>query len=244
MTLMKPDSIFQRIKKVRIADTVVDQIISLVEEGQLKPGDQLPSERELVNEFQVARPSIREALRILEYQGVIEVRPGKGAFVVGLGNGQANDEQRVQHWFREHAGEVLDILEVRANLEILAVGLAATKATTEQLDEIQAVVDEAQEAAAEGLVDELVRLDREFHQKIASASGNSLLASLIEMLIDSMVNPRRSLMRLRARVRSSWNDHTAILEALRAHNADEAVAAMERHIVQVRSNIIALRDSS
>ena len=241
---MKSEAIFQRIKKVRVADTVVDQIITLIEDGVLKPGDQLPSERELVSQFQVARPSIREALRILEFQRVIEVRPGRGAFVVGLNNGLASDEERVQHWFHEHAPEVLDILEVRASIEILAARMAAEKASPELIADIQETVQQAEQVFSDGNSDELVRLDRKFHLSVASASGNALIGALIEMLIDAMVNPRRSLMRLRSHASGSWADHNAILEAIRAHNPDRAEKAMMVHLNHVRANVIALSDGS
>jgi GntR family transcriptional repressor for pyruvate dehydrogenase complex len=240
----KRDSIFRTIKKVRLADTVVDQVTSLIENGQLKPGDQLPSERELVNEFRIARPSIREALRILEFQGVIEVRPGKGAFVVGLGDGPISDEQRVLHWFREYATEALEILDVRASLEVLAAELAATRATDEQFDAIEAALEEAQVAASDGRLDDLVRLDRVFHQRVASASGNHLLSALIDMLVDALVDPRRSLLRLPARASTSWHEHEAILKALRSRDPHAATTAVKGHMAHVRSNIVALRDGS
>jgi GntR family transcriptional repressor for pyruvate dehydrogenase complex len=239
----KSDAIFQRIKKVRIADTVVDQIIGLIEDGVLKPGDQLPSERELVSQFQVARPSIREALRILEFQRVIEVRPGRGAFVVGLKNGSASDEERVQSWFREHAPEVLDILAVRASIEILAARLAAEKATPELVAEIQTIVETAETVFVTGNPDELVRLDRRFHLALATAGGNALVGALTEVLIDVMVSPRRSLMRLRSYASGSWADHAAILAAVRAHDADRAEQAMVVHLNHVRTNIVALSDA-
>jgi GntR family transcriptional repressor for pyruvate dehydrogenase complex len=241
---VKSEAIFQRIKKVRVADTVVDQIISLIEDGVLKPGDQLPSERELVSQFQVARPSIREALRILEFQQVIEVRPGRGAFVVGLRNGLASDEERVQLWFQEHGHEVLDILEVRSSIEILAARLAAEKATPELVADIQMTVEAAEKVLIEGASDELVRLDRQFHLAVARASGNVLILGLTEMLIDAMVNPRRSLMRLRSHASGSWADHADVLEAIRSRNPERAEQAMLVHLDHVRTNVLALSDGA
>ena len=77
--MSEDNNLFQRIKKVRVSDSVVDQILTLIDEGELEVGDQLPGERELVSQWQVARASVREAFRMLEAKGIIEVRPGKGA---------------------------------------------------------------------------------------------------------------------------------------------------------------------
>ncbi|MCC7359279.1 MAG: FadR family transcriptional regulator [Anaerolineales bacterium] len=237
---MKSEAIFQRIKQVRVADTVVDQVISLIEDNVLKPGDKLPSERELVAQFQVARPSIREALRILEFQQVIQVRHGRGAFVLGLNNGLASDEERVRSWFHEHGREMLDVLEVRTNLEGLAARLAAEKATPEAVAEIQLKILAAEKEFTESNWDELVRLDRQFHLAVARSSGNALIPPLTEMLIDAMVNPRRSLMRLRSHAPGSWADHTAVLDAIRAHDPQRAEQNMLIHLGHVRTNVIAL----
>jgi GntR family transcriptional repressor for pyruvate dehydrogenase complex len=237
---MTSEAIFQRIKKVRVADTVVDQIISLIEDGTLEQGDQLPSERELVGQFQVARPSVREALRILEYRGIIDVQPGKGAFVLGLDTD--SDEQRVKQWFQENAEEVLDILQVRSTLEVLAARLAAQRSTPEFINDLEEILENAHLVIDHDEPDELVKLDRMFHQRIGEACGNTLLTSLVEVLMDAMVNPRRSLMRLRKQAGASWADHTQIMQAIRSGDPDLAEKAMNHHIENVRNNIIALTD--
>jgi DNA-binding FadR family transcriptional regulator len=102
---MPSDQLLRRVKKVRISDTVVDQIVVLIEEGKLKVGDQLPSERELVIQLDVGRASVREALRILEAQGVIEVKPGKGIYITGDVT-RLSGVEGIKRWFREHADEI------------------------------------------------------------------------------------------------------------------------------------------
>jgi GntR family transcriptional regulator, transcriptional repressor for pyruvate dehydrogenase complex len=237
---MNTVDVFQRIKKVRVSDTVVDQVISLIEDGTLKIGDQLPSERDLVNQFQVARASVREALRILEFQGVIEVQPGKGAFIVG-NNSHSGAEEGVRQWFRDHASEILEMLEVREVLERRAVFLAANQASPELVVELQETMSLAKECIAEGDLDRLVSLDRRFHRMIVNASGNQLLSQLVDMIIEAMVSPRRSLMRLPGRAEKSWEDHQAILQAILDGQEETAVQAITDHIDKVRRAILAFQ---
>ncbi len=228
--------LLQRIKKVRVSDSVVEQIISLIEDGKLQVGDQLPGERELVNQFQVARASVREALRILEFKGIIEVRSGKGAFVIGDPT-TIEREESVRRWFQEHATEVMDILEVREALESRAVKLAAQRATPEQIDEINQLMDRMEESLKQRELDTLVHLDRSFHLSIAKASGIPVLLELVDIMIEAMVNPRRSLMLLPDRAEKSYGDHRNITNAITQRDAPAAEQAMVKHIESVRKAI-------
>jgi GntR family transcriptional repressor for pyruvate dehydrogenase complex len=112
--------LFRRVQKDRVSDKVVEQILELIEEGKLRVGDQLPGERDLMDQLDVARASVREALRILEFQGIIEVQPGRGAFVTSEVINETGTDDGVRRWFREHSSEMLEILEVREALEARA----------------------------------------------------------------------------------------------------------------------------
>lgn len=239
---MESENLFQRVKKVRVSDTVVEQILSLIEDGTLQIGDQLPSERQLVDQFHVARASVREALRILEFEGVVEVQPGRGIFVIGNGSNQGADEEIVRQWFKEHTSEILEILQVRKALECEATYYAALKALPEVIQDLRITLETAEAAIEEGNLDKLVQLDRHFHRVLVSASGNKLLADLIDMTVDALLNPRRSLMRLPGRAPLSWQAHRNIFEAVAAHDADAAQQAMEAHIMNVREAIVDLTE--
>jgi GntR family transcriptional regulator, transcriptional repressor for pyruvate dehydrogenase complex len=237
--MVEPESLFHRVKKVRVSDSVVELIMSLIVEGKLQLGDQLPGERELVERLQVARASVREALRILEFQGVIEVQPGKGAFVVGDGIVDS-DEEGVRRWFRDHASEVMEILEVRDALEGRAARLAAQRVSNEEIQKLQSIIHQAYEEMDRGDMDKLVNLDREFHRTVSNASQVLLLSQLIDMNIDAMISPRRSLMRLPERARRSWEDHQSIIDAIASKEPDAAEKAVAEHIARVRKEVIAL----
>lgn len=237
---MSSDSLLQRVKKVRISDTVVDQIIALIDEGTLKVGDQLPGERELVNQLQVGRASVREALRILEAQGSIEVRPGKGTFITGDVTKLA-DQEGVRLWFQQHAGEVLELLEIREVLERRSAMLAASRASHDQIETMKRLLNSVEQSLAQGDLDILGYDDQKFHRLLAQASGNHLLSELIDAVIEAMVSPRRSLQRLPGRAQTSLAEHRAILQALIDRDPEAAERAVTAHISSVRMALEVLK---
>lgn len=233
------DLLFQQVKKTRISDTVVEQIIGLIESGALKPGDQLPSERELVEQLNVGRATVREALRVLEAQGVISVRPGKGTVVTGDVS-RLSAQESIMAWFQEHSDEVLDLLEIREALERRAAYLAARRADGRVILELQDILREAERCVAEGNVDQLGYVDHQFHRLLAKASGNAILSQIIDAISDVMLNPRRSIQRLPGRAVTSLEEHRAIFNAIKDGQPEAAEAAAMRHIRSVREAIISL----
>lgn len=236
---MSQDSLLQRVKRVRISDTVVDQIITLIEDGRLKVGDQLPGERELVEQLQVGRATVREALRMLEAQGVIEVRPGKGAFITG-DVGTLSGQDAIKLWLKEHAGEILDLLEIREALERRAVVLAAKNKNDNIIAELQAALEETERCMREQDMERLGYYDHQFHKLLAKASGNSLLSQIIDAVSEAMLSPRRSIQRLPGRGQQSLEEHYAIFNAVKNGDSDAAEQAVINHITSVRAAIVTL----
>jgi len=230
---MCSDLLLQRVKKVRISDTVVDQIIALIEEGKLPVGARLPGERELLSQLQVGRASVREALRILEAQRVIEVRPGKGAFIIS-DIVHLSEYEGIRLWFEEHIAEFLKLLEIREALEMQAAAMASVNASMDQLEEIKAVLDETEEQVTRADWAKVTELDQEFHRMLAQASDNDLLAQIVAAIIEAMVEPRRSLLRIPGRAKASLQEHRAIFRAVKNHGATRADEAVKAHIAHVR----------
>lgn len=237
---MASNVLLHRVKKVRISETVVDQILDLIEDGKLKVGDQLPGERDLVNQLQVGRASVREALRILEAQGVIEVLPGKGTFVVG--ETAFEGDEGIVEWFKHHVSEELNYLEVRGVLDQQAAYLAAQRASEEALAAMTKLVDEAQASLEGGDLSNMVSLDRRFHVSIAEATGNEMLSHLLASIHEAMVKPRHSLIRIKGRAVVSVREHRAILDAIKRRDPEAAEAAVKVHNQSVLEAIKSLTD--
>jgi len=238
---MTQDALLQRVKKVRVSDTVVDQILALIENGRLQAGMQLPGERELVEQLQVGRASVREALRILEAQGNIEVRPGIGAFITGDATNLSGQEA-IKVWFRDNASEVLKMLDIREALERRAASLAAKLGDEKCLADLKAVLDEAETFIARNDLEQLSYADQRFHRLLTRASGNELLAQLNDGAIEATISPRHSIQRLPGRARTSLNEHHVVLRALMGRDPVAAEQAILQHLSSARAAILTLRD--
>lgn len=236
---MARNSLFQEVKKIRISDTVVEQIIALIEAGKLKPGDQLPGERELVDQFRVGRATVREALRILESQGVIAVRPGKGAFVTGDVSGLSGHDA-IMFWLKDHKDEILDLLEIREALERRAAALGARRADGRLIMEMQENLREAERCIAEEDINRLGYVDHQFHHLLARSSGNNLLMQIIDAVGEFMLSPRRSIQNLPGRAQTSLAEHRAIFNAIKDGDSEAAEQAVLIHIRSVRDAIMSL----
>lgn len=219
----------------RIATTerVREQIESAIERGELRPGDRLPSERELTEMLGVSRVSVREAIRSLEALGLLEVQQGRGCFVTaGPGDGYADAFAR---WLSVHRGEVVDLLRIRRALDVLAAESAARRVDdggAARLQELAAAFGDAQ-AAEDADVEELMLRDKAFHDAIAELGGSPLIATLLGELRDHMDRSRRLVLSDPGRARSSVDDHQAVVEAILARDPVAARLQAASHIDRI-----------
>lgn len=229
--------ILKPIKTKKIYEQIVDQIGLLVSEGQLKPGDRLPSERELVEQFQVSRASIREAISALEMMGLIEVRAGEGTYIR-----QVNIDSVVAPlaWmlFIEKDTD-LELYEVRKILEVQAVGIAAERV---QEDEIRDMYEVMEVMRMDLEIDRLgEEADHYFHYAIARATHNKILIRLMNTISDTMQKTlkasRSKLYEDRNSPERLYQEHRSIFEAIKSHNALMAQQLMLNHLVGVETQL-------
>jgi DNA-binding GntR family transcriptional regulator len=189
---------------------VLDELRAAIIGGVYVQGERLVEE-EIAARFDVSRNPIREALRTLSTEGFVEIEPRRGARVASI------DATR--------AGE---LFELRAPLEGLVAGLAAQRRTSEQVERLRSVVDAGRSAATEGRLDQLPVLNTEFHGALAAAAGNELLRSTLARLSDII----RWIYAARISRRStrSWEEHTAIVDAVAAGDVEGARRCGEQHI--------------
>ncbi|MBV9172164.1 MAG: FadR family transcriptional regulator [Chloroflexi bacterium] len=229
-----PDVVLEPVKRSRIYEHIVDQIHALIREGRWAPGDQIPPERELAERFKVSRTSVREALRALEMQGVIESRQGGGTFVR-----TADTEALVPPLaaaILRGQRELTEVLEVRELIEPGIARLAAARATGEHIAELSQLLERQRDCIAHGrpFVDE----DTAFHYTLARAADNHILLRLHNVILDLLRESRQSYLHVPDRPRTSLRGHEAILAAVVAHDAEAAYAASLAHITEVREGIL------
>lgn len=224
---MGSEELFESVKPKRLSDSAVEQILNLVNSGQLPPGTRLPPERTLITKLGVSRTSLREAIRILETLGVLRVVPGRGTWV-------REDYQRpalgeAVGWLPSHEHDVLDLFEVRETLETKAAELAAERATAEHLINMSVSIQRFKEALAESDYEGMLAADQAFHETLAAASGNALLAEVLDGVHSLVQNARKALMAIPGRPEAILREHIAVMEALLARNRKAAVRAMQTH---------------
>jgi GntR family transcriptional repressor for pyruvate dehydrogenase complex len=226
--------VLEPVRRSRIYEHIVDQIHALIREGRWAPGDQIPPERELAERFRVSRTSVREALRALEMQGIIESRQGGGTFVRS-----ADTEALVPPLaaaILRGQREMTEVLEVRELIEPAVARLAAVRATPELVSELEQILERQRQCIAEGrsFVDE----DTAFHYTLARAADNHILLRLHNVILDVLRESRQTYLHVPDRPQMSLRGHEAILAAVGVHDGEAAQAASLAHITEVRDGIL------
>ncbi|WP_421952930.1 FadR/GntR family transcriptional regulator [Pelagibacterium sp.] len=203
--------------------------MSFVTAGRLKPGDKLPSERDLAERFSVSRPTVREAMRALSVLGVLEVRHGGGAFVTAL---DATELLKPLNFFLSLSDvSVEKLYDARMLIEGELCALAADNADEALCAELDAMIGRQVEVMTD--IDAYLALDSAFHERMAVASGNPFLTRAAQSMNVLGIEFRRASAEAGQAQRQSIEDHRTILKALRAGDSDAARAAMRDHMRQV-----------
>ncbi len=212
------------------------QLMQLIRDQDLKPGDRLPSARDLASRFSVATPTIREALRQLQATGIVDIRHGSGIYV-------RRDSERMMlanpAYGELETQTIMQVLEARLLIEPHLSQLAATTATDEQVAELEALLVRA-ERALENPDDRYLTANYDLHTAIARASGNVVLLNVVQSLLEMystelhVVDPNSSLAEIRARDHAR---HRLVVSAIAAGDGKTAFQAMAGHIESARETI-------
>ncbi len=204
-----------------VTDEAIEKIKEMIVSGRLRPGDRLPKEADLAANLELSRSSLREAVRALSALRILDVRQGDGTYVTSLAPSLMLEALSFLVDLH-HDDTVMEIFEVRRLLEPAVTAQAAIRIDLEDIDALQKHLDKIH---SESTVEELVANDLEFHSRIAAASGNSVLKSLLDSLCAPTVRARiwRGLTQEGA-VERTVAEHRAILEAMRARQPETARA--------------------
>jgi GntR family transcriptional repressor for pyruvate dehydrogenase complex len=222
------------VKSTRIYEEIVRQIKQMISEGRLKSGDQLPPERDLADKFVVSRTSVREALRALESLGLVEIRAGEGTFV-RQGSVEALIEPLALVMLSQREG-IAELFEARRLLEPAIAALAARRATPEEIQEMDHILDEQGAEAAAGRTG-LIQ-DAKFHAAIASAAHNQAITRIVHAMMDLLTQSREESLGTPGRPARSHESHRRILEAIVRRDAAAAEEAMREHITTVEALVL------
>ncbi|UCG38962.1 MAG: FadR family transcriptional regulator [bacterium] len=225
--------LFKPIKKTRVYEEIVDKVKNMIEKGRLNSGDQLPSERELAEVFNVSRSSVREALRSLESQGFLESRQGDGTYIARkpletLVNPLASVI------FTEKDGQ-MELFEMRRLIEPHLAYLAAERATAEEISMLEQALDLQGQRILEG--DTAMDVDKTFHYILAEATKNKVLLRIIDNIMDLLAESRDKYLQVEGRPQRSLARHRELLEAVRERDCDRAAQVMRDHLEDIENSL-------
>src|SRR5690625_592722 len=219
------------IQRNTLSQQVLEHIISMLMNGQLNPGDKLPSELTLMNDFDVSRPVLREALSSLETLEIVTRRPRGGTYI---------NEKVGSSPFRAmlalSINNIPAIIEARMTLELGLVTLAAEKITEEQLERLKETIDNIKES----INNDYGKYDKQFHSIIAHSANNPVVEGMIDSLLmahektDSLIPFREPEITI--------EHHTAIYEALKNRDPVQSFQEMYKHLSYVREKILSRND--
>lgn len=215
----------------RLYQELARKLLSELAAGTYPVGARMPAERELALQYNVSRPTVREAIIALEVQGIVEVRVGSGAYVRRLPGKEDDPGFNIT---------AFELTEARLLFESEAAALAAVEASDKELDEIERLVEEI--ACENQRADGAERSDREFHLAIARATRNAAIFQAIEHLWDlRATSPEAALLHQKARtanIKPVVDEHSQILRALRERDANGARMAMRNHLSAVLDTLL------
>ena len=220
----------------RIYQEIIGSFIRLIANEEINVGDKLPSERELCERFQVSRPSVREALRVMQTIGLIDIRAGGGAYMTEFNPGPFLDLFSPLFLKRKNFG--LELLELRQILEVRAAELSAEHITKNKLDTLQAVLKNMEKSSIEEDFDLGVESDIKFHKTLFECTNNIVLikgSEFVNSIMEISITDARKIVLERAETHAQlYKEHKAIFDGIVSKNQKKASEAMKEHLAMVR----------
>lgn len=222
------------IAKVSVVQQVEDEIKKYIQSSNIQIGDKLPSEKVFCEELNIGRGSVREALRLLQAKGYVEIIQGKGAFVASK---EELKKEELAVWFRDNQIQLQDFIEVRMAIEPLALRLAIERCTEKDFRKLTAIMTRTIRAAEQKDNAELAICDEKFHSAIVECSHNQLLISINKEIVKSLRNFREKTFRIDGNIQNCIPFHAAILDAMKHKDIKKAQSKLLEHLECVRADL-------
>ncbi len=229
------DSSFSSMHNEPLSERIAYEIINMIREHKLKPGDKLPPERELADLLNVSRPSLREALRALAIVNIVETRHGAGTYITSL-----KTDLLIQHLefvFALDQTTFLSLVEARIFLESGLAGLAAERITDEEVAELRAFLDATHTNVAEDS-EAFANADHKLHRMIAEAACNPIMLRFLDAVSGLANASRQRRNATPSIIQQTIEEHYAIVQAIANRDPVAARQAMYGHLNQVRQRLL------
>lgn len=218
----------------KLYEQVVERIRQQILAGELKSGDQLPNERSLGERYGVSRTVIREAMKTLIQNGLVEVRRGQGTFVVDGTADALKESLRLMMGFAAEGSRAGEMVEVRELLEPEIAARAARRRTESDLAVLRGAVEEMDATLDDAIA--FIEADNRFHVALAVATQNHFIPRLLDSVVDLLQEMRAHIFQVVGGPTRGQQHHRIILAAVEAGDAERARSAMLAHLEQVRED--------
>jgi GntR family transcriptional regulator, transcriptional repressor for pyruvate dehydrogenase complex len=224
------------VEKKRAYEDIVQQIVALIEDGKLKRGDQLPSERDLTDTFKVSRTTVREAIRTLESMKLLQCRQGNGTYVLAS-SAEALIQPLAAALFNAN-DDIRDIFYIRKIIEPHVAHLAAENASPQEIEELEKILNDQQVCIERG--ESVLETNSLFHNHLAGVAKNRVMGRLLLAVIDLLHQAREEYLaedERNKRAQSSLEGHKKILAAIKNGDCDVALKSMLQHLEDIEGII-------
>lgn len=219
------------IRRRKLSDEVLDRLLSSIRSGHFKAGDQLPPERELMREYDVGRPAVREAMQQLASMGLIVITHGERARVTEVTvHSMFNQFDRTARFLLSESANNIDHLkEARLFLETGLTRIAAQKATADNIRDLESIIDDM---VANAGTSKFIDSDMAFHNAIAEMSGNPIFAATSQAMLDWLKDYHIGIVSYKGAEDVSIDEHRQICRCIAEHDAVGATQAMHDHLTR------------
>lgn len=221
------------IEKVSSVEQAERQIREYILSDEVQIGEKLPTEKQLCQTLSVGRGTVREAIRLLQAKGLVELRPGRGAFIASKSE---QDSEDIADWFRKNEIQVKDLIDVRLVIEPLAAKLALKRCDAKDVEHLREILAESEQAAAEADNVKLAVCDEKFHTFIFECTRNKLLIDINRKIERSLITFRNKTFTIPNNVQNFIPAHRAIVNAFEAGSPEMAEFCMKAHMEAVAAD--------
>lgn len=215
------------VSRVPIVQQVVNSMKDYVASDGIEVGQKLPTEKEWCENLSVGRGTVREAFRILEARGLVEIKPGRGAFLVSK---KELGQEELAEWFLQNEVELKDYIEVRSAVEPLCARLIARRASDLELEQLERVHQRFIRAVEEEDIAGMAKYDERFHKHIVECSRNKMLIFICKKIDECIRDFRLKTFQVPQNAQNAIKAHQDIVDAIKARDEEVAELYAKRHI--------------
>jgi GntR family transcriptional regulator, transcriptional repressor for pyruvate dehydrogenase complex len=218
------------IERVPVVQQVVNNIRELILSGTLEVGDKLPTEKEFCEKLMVGRGTIREAFRILQTSGLVEYKPGRGAFVART---KVPDPSDIIEWFVQNEVELKECIEARTAIEPMSIKLAIARSSDVEIAQLKKIHSKFTKAVEENDISGISKYDERFHNQIVAMSKNKLLISINQKVSTVIKTFRSNTFQVQQNAYNAIEPHSNIMRAVEERDSEAGELYMRKHLQRI-----------